>query len=43
MGVQLIHDNPDQQHVHPMWRATWDRKVNFTPQNMIRLSLARRF
>ncbi|MGJ7580641.1 hypothetical protein ACSFA3_10715 [Variovorax sp. RHLX14] len=86
--VQLIRDNrdnPDQQHVHLIWRkglsegrqlvfdllekqgtvenrfvrrtglsvgydwpvwsvrAAWDPKVNFTPQNMVRLSLARRF
>ncbi len=29
----------------PLWavRAAWDPKVNFTPQNMFRLSLARRF
>ena len=29
----------------PAWsvRAAWDPKVNFTPQNMVRLSLARRF
>lgn len=86
--VQLVRDNrdnPDQQHVHLLWRATlaqgrqlivdllakqgtvenrfirrgglsveyewpvwsvraaWDPKVNFTPQNMVRLSVARRF
>ena len=29
----------------PAWsvRAAWDPKVNFTPQNMVRVSLARRF
>ena len=88
VSLQLVRDNrenPDQQHVHLLWRqklpdrnqfivdllakqgtvegrfirrtglslgydwpvwsirAAWDPKVNFTAQNMLRLSLARHF
>ena len=88
LQVQLVRDNrlnPDQQHVHLIWRqsvgngerltvdllakqgtvdglfirrvglsvgydwprwfvrAAWDPKVNFTPQNMVRLSTGMRF
>lgn len=38
LGASLTYD-------WPLWslRAAWDPQVNFTPQNMLRVSLARRF